>query len=181
MIKVKLQQFGGRGGAVGGGGGKAIAAGGAKGTIEIRDGRDGTKIIATQKFTTFSGNEGAVSSFAVGYGSEIVKGDYDVVVNLTGLTVNNTFFNSRSDSWDYGRKQGRGPEVAMVGIKLNTPKGVSEKQESYAKNTLARQVESASNRMLSGVPMNKVTMQEFADTLKALPYRSARDVLDRRR
>lgn len=178
MLKVRLQQFGGRGGAVGGGGGKAIASGGAKGTIEIRD---GIKIIATQKFTTFSENEGAVSSFAVGYGSEIVKGDYDVVINMNGLTVNDTYFNSKSESWDYGRKQGRGPEVAMVGIKLNTPKGVSEKQENYAKNTLARQVESASNRMLSGVPMNKVTMQEFADTLKALPYRSARDVLDRRR
>lgn len=178
MRRLKLQFFGGRGGSSGAGGGaKGIAKGGAKGKIEIS--YQG-KTLGTETFTTFSGGRGAVSEFAVGYSNEINKGGYDVVYNI-GLhsSHNDVYFNSNKASWEYGKKNNTGPGSLTIGIKLNNPSGVSEKQIAYAKSKLADRVRSATGNMVNGIAAQKTTMQSLSDQLKSMPAMSAREILDR--
>lgn len=178
MRRLELQFFGGRGGSSGvGGGAKGIAKGGAKGRIEIS--YQG-KTLGIETFTTFSGGRGAVSEFAVGYSNEINKGGYDVVYNVgANQSHNNVYFNSNKASWEYGKKNNTAPGSLAIGIKLNDPSGVSEKQIAYAKSKLADRIRSAMGNMANGIAMKKTTMQSLSDQLKEMPAMSAREILDR--
>lgn len=179
MRRLELQFFGGRGGSsgAGGGGAKGIAKGGAKGKIEIS--YQG-KALGSETFTTFSGGKGAIAEFAVGYGNEINKGKYDVVYNMAfHPRANDVHFNSRAASWDYGKKNNTAPGSLTIGIKLNDPSGVSEKQVSYAKSRLAERVMGATDKMVTGIASQKTTMQSLSDQLKSMPAMTAREILDR--
>lgn len=179
MRRLELQFFGGRGGSsgAGGSGAKGIAKGGAKGRIEIT--YQG-KQLGSETFTTFSGGKGAVSDFAVGYSNEINKGGYDVVYNVGfSPSRNDVYFNSNKASWDYGKKNNTAPGSLAIGIKLNDPSGVSEKQIAYAKSKLADRVRSATGNMVNGIAAQKTTMQSLSDQLRNMPAMSAREILDR--
>lgn len=149
-------------------GGRGAATGGKAAQISFSDGR-------TESVRSFSGNDGMIRDFAIGSSAagsgSMLQGEYDLYVNVSkGAARDVEFANERK----YGVRSG-----VAIGINLNKPSGVSDKQVNYAVDVATKRLERVIKGSVEGVALGKNTMQGMADQLKKIPSMSAREILDR--
>lgn len=111
--------------------------------------------------------------------SYLVPNKYDVVVPLYVLTARSEtpYLGSSKEGFKLGRKTGRS-ETAHIGINVNTPKGVSEKQEAYAKKVATQMIRRSAEHFVQGVALGQTTLENLGEVFKKQPALSARQVLD---
>lgn len=132
MFQFRLQAWGGRGGSLSAKNtSSTYVSGGKVATVEYYNQNSGSRV---EKIRTFADNDGFVKDLEVFAMSYLVPNKYDVVVPLYVSTARSEtpFLGSSKEGFALGQKTGR-REIAHIGINVNTPKGVSEKQEAYAK------------------------------------------------
>ena len=111
--------------------------------------------------------------------SYLVPNKYDVVVPLYVLTARSEtpYLGSAKEAAALGQKTGR-REMAHIGINVNTPKGVSEKQEAYAKKVATQMIRRSAEHFVQGVALGQTTLENLGEVFKKQPALSARQVLD---
>lgn len=132
----------------------------------------------TEAAPSFTGNAGAITDFAIG--AARVKSDaylssegYDVYINMSNRFVaKNMYFGDKKKNIDADM------DGVVIGIKLATPQGASEKQQNYAKSMFARYVKDSIDR--SGGSLGRTqTFSDLSNALKGMPKLNARQILDR--
>lgn len=76
-------------------------------------------------------------------------------------------------------RYGGGTGELVVAIKLNTPKGTSDKQISYAQSVASRRVSSALSAAGGRVVTGKMPVQQIVTDIGRMPAMSAREILDK--
>ena len=134
-----------------------------------------------EKIRTFADNDGFVKDLEVFATSYLVPNKYDVVVPLYVATARSEtpYLGSNKEATALGKKTGK-VEMAHIGINVNTPKGVSEKQEAYAKKVATQMIRRSAERFVQGVALGQTTLENMGEVFKKQPALSARQVLDGR-
>lgn len=179
MFQFRLQAWGGRGGSLSAKNTSSTHVfGGKVATVEYYSQNNGSRV---EKIRTFSNNDGFVKDLEVFTTSYLVPNKYDVVVPLRVLTTRqeNPFLGSSKEGFALGKKTGQ-MQMAHIGINVNTPKGVSEKQEAYAKKVATQMIERSAEHFVKGVALGQTTLENMGEVFKKQPALSARQVLDGR-
>lgn len=177
MFQFRLQAWGGRGGSLSAKNtSSTYVSGGKVATIEYYNQNSGSRV---EKIRTFADNDGFVKDLEVFAMSYLVPNKYDVVVPLYVLTARSEtpYLGSSKEGFKLGRKTGRS-ETAHIGINVNTPKGVSEKQEAYAKKVATQMIRRSAEHFVQGVALGQTTLENMGEVFKKQPALSARQVLD---
>lgn len=177
MFQFRLQAWGGRGGKLSAKNtSSTYVSGGKVATIEYYNQNSGSRV---EKIRTFADNDGFVKDLEVFAMSYLVPNKYDVVVPLYVLTARSEtpYLGSAKEAAALGQKTGR-REMAYIGINVNTPKGVSEKQEAYAKKVATQMIQRSAEHFVQGVALGKTTLENMGEVFKKQTALSARQVLD---
>jgi len=155
--------------------GTSYVQGGKVATVEYHS-ANGSRI---ERAHMFSNNDGFVKDFEMLTSSKLASKKYDIYVDLSVPTAKREtpYLGSAAASGKLSKKTGR-QETAIIGININTPKGVSEKQEAYAKKVAGNKLEQSARRFAQGVALGQTTLENFSQVFKQQPALSARDVLD---
>lgn len=134
---------------------------------------------ASTKIRTFANNDGFVKDLEVFTTSNLAKKQYDGVVPLRILTIREEtpYLGSSKEGFALGRKTGRS-ETAHIGINVNTPKGVSEKQEADAKKAATRMMQRSAEHFVNGVAHGQTTLENLGEVFKKQPALSAMQTLE---
>lgn len=151
-------------------------SGGKVATVEYYNQNSGSRV---EKIRTFADNDGFVKDLEVFAMSYLVPNKYDVVVPLYVSTARSEtpYLGSTKEAAALGKKTGR-REMAHIGINVNTPKGVSEKQEAYAKKVATQMIRRSAEHFVQGVALGQTTLENLGEVFKKQPALSARQVLD---
>lgn len=151
-------------------------SGGKVATVEYYSKNNGSRI---EKIRTFANNDGFVKDLEVFTTSNLAKKQYDVVVPLRILTIREEtpYLGSSKEGFALGRKTGRS-ETAHIGINVNTPKGVSEKQEADAKKAATRMMQRSAEHFVNGVAYGQTTLENLGEVFKKQPALSAMQTLE---
>lgn len=177
MFQFRLQAWGGRGGSISAKNtSSTYVSGGKVATVEYYSKNNGSRI---EKIRTFANNDGFVKDLEVFTTSNLAKKQYDVVVPLRILTMREEtpYLGSSKEGFALGRKTGRS-ETAHIGINVNTPKGVSEKQEADAKKAATRMMQRSAEYFVNGVAHGQTTLENLGEVFKKQPALSAMQTLE---
>lgn len=177
MFQFRLQAWGGRGGSISAKNtSSTYVSGGKVATVEYYNQNSGSRV---EKIRTFADNDGFVKDLEVFAMSYLVPNKYDVVVPLYVATARSEtpYLGSTKEAAALGKKTGK-VEMAYIGINVNTPKGVSEKQEAYAKKVATQMIRRSAEHFVQGVALGQTTLENLGEVFKKQPALSARQVLD---